>query len=352
MNVPSYSLRLLSALWPTHLQRLPLSATGVSANPDDRTVFLHYGDTPTLDYYWKVRFPNALFIDTSRAFVDVAAFDEASMVILIRHVGRDWLRLLKKKSNILPPTILFLDDDIPGILTDHYLPLKYALKTAVRYGTSLDVFNEINAEVRVATPGLAERYGLPKQSIVPPLPLLPYFPESTRNSRGPATVFYHGTASHMREIRWLRDVAEGVVGRLPDVVFEVFGNRKVSRLYQGVKGVRVVSPMPWNSFFEYTSFVNYDIGLAPLLKSPFNQCRSHVKYFDITRTGGVGIYSDDSVFRPTIQNGVNGVLVENTKQHWIDAICLLAQDAELRCQLFDNAAAKVLSLGTAGKGGQ
>jgi len=267
------------------------------------------------------------------------------MVVIIRHIGSDWLQLLKEEATALPSVTLFLDDDIPGILSDYHLPLKYVLKTAARYGRNIAVFNEIKAGVLVASPGLAELYRLPETAVVAPKPMQPYASVSRGAKDGALTIFYHGTSSHMREIRWLHDIIEGVSARLPGVVFELFGGRKVSRLYHDVKSVRVVRPMPWKSFFKYTSSVNYDIGLAPLLDSPFNACRSHVKYFDITRAGGVGVYSDTSVFRAAIEDGINGVLVENKEQRWIDTICMLAQNTNLRCQLFSSAAKNVNSLG-------
>ena len=95
--------------------------------------------------------------------------------------------------------------------------------------------------------------------------------------------------------------------------------------------------------------MRYDIGRAPLLDSPFNECRSYVKYFDITRTGGVGVYSDGPVFRPVVRNGFNGSLVGNSVRAWVDAICALAEDPGRRHNLYANAASDVARLAGAGE---
>lgn len=338
--------KFVTRLWPASFERLPEKAEPFPLSSADNLVVLHFGDTPTLDYYWKTRFPTALYIDTSCEKPKFAFFNNASSIVLVRHISPAWQKLLLAKSDTLPPVMLFLDDDLPSILNDPHIPFVYSLKTAFRYARALKTFNTICSSVSVSSEGLAAKYGLANQSILAPLPIEAAIPVSSPHD-DQVTLFYHGTASHRREIRWLRDIISEVVKRQPGIIFELFGDKTVSKLYQSIEGVRVVHPMKWQSFLAYSASVNYDIGLAPLLDSPFNQCRSHVKYYDITRAGGVGIYSESSVFHTMIKSGENGLLVKNSIQGWIDAICALAQDGKTRQRMFEKASAHIVDLSEA-----
>jgi glycosyltransferase involved in cell wall biosynthesis len=310
-------------------------------------VVLHFGDTPTLHYYWTSRFPHARYVDTASARPDVSVLLGASSVILVRHVAPAWARALRGASGPIPPVIYFFDDDIPGILRDPHLPFGYAFRTARRFAGLRRTLRATGAAVLVSCPGLAARYNLPESAILPPLPpIVPAAGPVEREGQGGVTVFYHGTTSHLREIGWLKDVFEGVSARLPDTVFELFGDARVRRMYRGLDYVRVAAPLPWAEFLARTGAARLDIGLAPLLDSPFNRCRSHVKFYDITRAGGVGVYSAGPVFEGAVLDGENGLLVENRVEAWVEAICRLARDRELREALRARAVAQVQASGT------
>jgi glycosyltransferase involved in cell wall biosynthesis len=128
---------------------------------------------------------------------------------------------------------------------------------------------------------------------------------------------------------------------MPEVRFEFSGDRRTVGLYADMGNVRVVPPMSWPDFLAYTSSLRYDVGLAPLLDSPFNRCRSYVKFYDITRAGGVGVYSSSSVFDEIVRDGANGILADDSPRSWIEAICGLCRDSALRRTLFEGAVAEV-----------
>jgi glycosyltransferase involved in cell wall biosynthesis len=309
---------------------------------------LHFGDTPTLHYYWKSRYPGAVFVDTATVAPSPALLEGASSVVLVRHVAPGWQTLLRRGVGGAP-VLYFLDDDIPGILNDPYLPLRYACKTAWRYAGMARTLATTNAFVLVAANGLAERYGLGLAAVVPPLPVEACSPADGKGTAsGELTVFYHATASHRREIRWLREVVQGVAAQMPDVRFEFSGDRRTAGFYADMPNVRVVPPMSWPDFLAYTSSVRYDVGLAPLLDSPFNRCRSYVKFFDITRAGGVGVYSSATVFDEVVRDGANGVLADDSPRSWIAAVCRLCRDGALRRTLFEGAVAEVARLSESG----
>lgn len=323
-------LRLSASILSRHNPGLP---AGTPPGPlAGNAVLLHYGHTPSLDYYWKGRFPDMPGVDTLKTRPGTKKFSADSQLVIVRHISREWIKYLSSNLSNYPGVIYFLDDDIPGILEDECLPPMYALKTFLRYKKIFSGLQRICSHVLVSTPALASKYGLPQECILEPV----YLP-AREEKNTPVLVFYHGTSAHIQEIKWLRKVLECISKRSRECMFEICGPRWVRDYYQNFSGVRVIHPMDWRGFFEYTSRLKGHIGLAPVLESRFNSMRSHVKYYDITRSGAAGIYSRVPQFERVIRHGYNGLLVDNDPRAWAEAILHLARHPELREQIHGNA---------------
>jgi glycosyltransferase involved in cell wall biosynthesis len=154
-------------------------------------------------------------------------------------------------------------------------------------------------------------------------------------------VFYHGTASHDAEKRWLRPIVAEAVRRDDRLVFEIIGGQRVNRLYRGLPRVSVVHQMTWSAYQAFIAFPGRHIGLAPLLDSPFNRARSYTKFFDITHCGAVGIYSPNGACAEVVRHGMDGLLVELEEEAWVEAILSLVRDEPLRRGLLRNARARL-----------
>jgi tetratricopeptide (TPR) repeat protein len=88
---------------------------------------------------------------------------------------------------------------------------------------------------------------------------------------------------------------------------------------------------------EYTKFLgSLDIGLAPLLPTEYNRCRSDVKFLEYAAHGVPGIYADLEPYRETVVPGQTGLLYR-TQEEFFQALNLLAGDALLRRRIRENA---------------
>jgi 2-polyprenyl-3-methyl-5-hydroxy-6-metoxy-1,4-benzoquinol methylase len=83
--------------------------------------------------------------------------------------------------------------------------------------------------------------------------------------------------------------------------------------------------------------LNNAVGVIPLDDSRFSACKSAVKYFDYTSAGCVVACSNVPPYRDVISSGVNGVLVDNDSESWINALSRLIDDAGLRQRMAANA---------------
>jgi hypothetical protein len=250
-------------------------------------------------------------------------------VIFARYVSSAWVRLVEAQRKRIHRLVFFMDDDVLDIHASVGMPLRYRFKLARLAAWRRGWLQKQGAELWVSTPWLLQKYAAWQPQLVLPSP--------TIRSPDVRRVFYHGTASHAAEIRWLRPVVEEALGCDERLAFEIIGGSNVYRLYRGMPRVNVVHPMKWAAYQAFLTMPGRHIGLAPLLDLPFNQARSCTKFFDITNCGAVGIYSSSRACDGVVTHGVDGLLLPLDQQVWLEAIQKLAMDEPLRQTLLRNA---------------
>lgn len=254
-----------------------------------------------------------------------------AVVMFVRYLPSAWRRLVEQRRDELAGVVFFMDDDLLDPRAATGMPWRYRLKLyrlATRHAAWL---RRQQAALWVSTPWLASKYaGWAPQVVRPEAPAA-----RTQSCR----VFYHGTASHGAEIRWLRPVMEQVLRANERTVFEIVGGQQVQRLYRGLPRVTVVHPMKWQAYQAFMDLQGRHIGLAPLLDLPFNRGRSCTKFFDITRCGAVGVYSAGSACAEVVRHGESGLLLPLDQQAWTDSILALAADEPRRQEMLRSAQA-------------
>ena len=87
----------------------------------------------------------------------------------------------------------------------------------------------------------------------------------------------------------------------------------------------------------YSSRARWDIALAPLRESQFNQCKSDIKFLDYSAIGAAGIYSHGPAYETTVRHEETGLLVDGVTEAWVDALETLLADGRYRNRLARNA---------------
>jgi glycosyltransferase involved in cell wall biosynthesis len=96
--------------------------------------------------------------------------------------------------------------------------------------------------------------------------------------------------------------------------------------------LRTLSP-PGYVGASYPAFVHwfkqldgFDLGVAPLLSSTFNDCKSCIKVLDYAAIGLPTLASNVPAYAQALTDGINCHLVENDAEAWVSAIRSLSQD--------------------------
>ncbi len=287
---------------------------------------LEWGRNPSTDYYILPRCSASAgvshrLIDIRSASPSALDIPEGTFVVIVRYATAAWLRHLHGQRERLTGVAYFMDDDLPVALADGSLPWRYRYKILRYFWLQRRALARVCSDIWVSTSYLADRYGIAPERILEPVPWI-----SAEPRQSGVTYFYEGTTSHTREFHWLREVVVRVQGQTDDLTFLTVGPAAIRRIFSGLPRVLCLHPVDWSTYKASFPAVRHDIGLAPLLDTAHNRARSPTKFFDISRYGAVGIYSNVPPYAGFVHSGEggDGWLLDNDPEVWSDTILRLA----------------------------
>jgi glycosyltransferase involved in cell wall biosynthesis len=238
-------------------------------------------------------------------------------------------------------------------LDDYLLDLPTKNLTLQNYKKAIKIFAEQADLVMTSTPHLAERLRElnPNVAVVPNvlddrlLPARPagaYHGSSKRNH--PLVLGYMGTHTHDDDLAIILPALIRLAIDSPvPLMLQVIGGIAQESTAQALQAlpfpVQFIRP-PVEQYPLFMSWfwqaLSWDIALAPLLDTPFNRCKSDLKYLDYAALGASGIYSDLPVYA-SVEHGVTGMRVTNQPDAWADGLYQLVTQPALRRTLAANA---------------
>jgi glycosyltransferase involved in cell wall biosynthesis len=150
----------------------------------------------------------------------------------------------------------------------------------------------------------------------------------------PIRLLCMGTTTHDRDLALIEPALSRLKSEYGDrVVIDVIGMTS-RELSPGLN--RIVPPVFAQR--SYPGFVHWltsadrpwHIGLAPLMDTPFNNCKSPIKAMDYAALGLAILASDTPAYRASIADGPAGQLVPNNRVAWYEALSRLLRDQDLR----------------------
>jgi len=303
-----------------------------------KIVLVEEGANPSSDYFLVPAF-RAAGADIVRLGHDDTADDSAlngTTLVFVRYVPSAWMHRVEGARHLLKRLVFFMDDDVLDLSASVGMPLRYRWKLARLAALRRGWLRQQRAELWVSSPYLKEKYASWGAKLLLPSPM--------KAGIAQRRFFYHGSASHRAEIRWLRPVVEEVLRSNDDAAFEIVGGQDVFRTYKNLPRLTVIHPMKWEAYQATLGATGRDVGLVPQLDVPFNRARSYTKFFDITRCGAVGVYSSGSACASIITPGVEGLVARLDPDEWVGKISSLLRDDGLRAQLLSGAKRRVEEL--------
>lgn len=278
-------------------------------------------------------------IDTSAKPPIEFASSTFTTVVIVRYLPGAWVKPVKRFHANGGKLVYFMDDDLMDPQACVELPKDYAKKIQLLATAHKPLLEQLCSEFWVSSDYLANKYSSWQPKVIKPSASAADLAQHRRVS-----VCYHGTASHKAELEWLAPIINSIHGSQPHLCFEVSGDQSVNRLYRDIPRVAVFHPMSWPNYLAHTSGSRQDIALAPLLTSAFNAGRGPTKFFDFARMGAVGIYTDVEPYRGFIRHSVDGLLLANDPQIWVNTITELSNDAPRRSEMARAARERALNM--------
>lgn len=165
--------------------------------------------------------------------------------------------------------------------------------------------------------------------------------EKTDGEGRPVIIGYMGGHSHIVDLEWIKPVLIDILRRYGEKVkmrFIGFWRQHPLGVADGWKNVEwmEVGFVDYQEFADYFSRQVFDIFIAPLVDTPFNRAKSHLKFLEYSALSVPGVYSRVPPYEGVISNGENGFLAGNLRE-WREYLELLIEDSSLRFRIGERA---------------
>lgn len=295
--------------------------------PAERWLVLQLGDNPSTYYYVRPRGREAgVPVEYRHIDADAPTAEDlrpGTLVVIVRYLSARWAEALTRHRDGLAGVVYFMDDELLDPSAWKGLPAPYRKKLDHYCRRMAPALAALVSAYWGSTPVLCGRHADRQMLHTPPLPLVEdagRVPVPVRAGE-PVQIFYHGTAAHIDEMRWLRLVITEVLAACPQAHFEVIGDHEVNQIFRHLPRTRVLHPMSWANYLSHCRTMRGHIGLAPLLPGRFNAGRSPTKVFDIARCSSVGLYADVAPYAGFVgQEDVPGRLLNMRPADWVEAL--------------------------------
>jgi len=162
---------------------------------------------------------------------------------------------------------------------------------------------------------------------------------------------YSGGLSHNDDLDMVLPAIKTIMKKYPKVGFQLMGQmdidkaKKVFGKWEQSIRSRIILMNATKTQPEYPAYLaeqGWDIGIAPLIDSPFNECKSHIKFMEYSMykipvvASRVYPYYKDILGVPTIEHEETGLLCD-TQEDWVNNLSKLIESEELRKKLGENA---------------
>ncbi len=247
-----------------------------------------------------------------------------------------WQRCKEQNIN----TIYHIDDDLLNI------PLSLGQGIQKQHGNQ-EVIQEreyllshvdlIYASTQYLNRTLAKRF--PQQEVFSGI-YAPYLGSLIKKSRtinsNDLIIGYMGSKGHINDLKIIAPAIAQILTEYPQIKFETFGTISVPDKLQKFSH-RITShqvKVNYSQFLQKLYELNWDIGLAPLENTDFNQCKAPTKFIEYTACDIPTVASNMNVYNQ-FKDREEVILAESSQ--WYEKIKLSIENSDLRTKLLQSA---------------
>jgi len=251
-------------------------------------------------------------------------------LLIARSLGREWIEMLETHreqhgricylvDHLYSPELLSSEQ---GTSTPEAGSESEAAQLQKRLFALADEIVVVSEQLEAALASLH-----PKVSLLTP-PLIGALPDLRHLDSQDWCIGFHGTLAHRDDIVALAPVLRDIQTRHDDTEVELMMGRHLPLALSDIPRLKSMEALGWEAFQDYCSRRRIAIGLAPLMENSDNRATSWLRFLDITRMGGVGIYSRRAPYVDLIEDGVDGLLVGDDPAEWTAALERLLGDRD------------------------
>ena len=156
---------------------------------------------------------------------------------------------------------------------------------------------------------------------------------------------YMGTLTHDEDLLMILPALRSVCQRHEgDVELQIVGVAEQEHTLKALNDLpaHTISPKRGETAYPlfmlwFTTRIFWDIAIAPLEATRFNQCKSDIKFLDYGALGAAGVFSRVPAYASSVRHMESGLLIENDSKAWEEGLEALLSDSDLRMRVAGNA---------------
>jgi glycosyltransferase involved in cell wall biosynthesis/tetratricopeptide (TPR) repeat protein len=273
-----------------------------------------------------------------------ALAEAADVLVLCQSVDLDFLPLLRRRRLAGRLTVVEFNDNF--LAPQAHNPVGAFYRNPINHSLARQL-GALADRLQFSTPGLQDLFaGLNVHSdvlanaLVDPTPVPRRHKRSASLRHGTRHLGWAGSAGHLEDIRWVLPCVQQVLAQRPDVSLHIMAPETLRTLFDWVPPGRLHFRSS-GPFQDYVQFLRgLDVGLAPLLPTAFNRCRSDVKYVEYSMAGVPAVYSAGPAYANSVDDGATGLLATGCDDFTKSALRLL-DDTELGDRLVNTAQQRI-----------
>lgn len=260
----------------------------------------------------------------------------ADIVILQSTINKEGIALLRAYQQLHGLKIVVESDDLLELNDDNPHAVEHKIRDAQNV---IKITMEIADAITTTTKPLLTELAKINSNVY----LLPNYMDMKRwdlpkniNSSSRIRIGWAGSTTHLNDLRYIAPALIKAKMEYPQIDYIFVGDPRVKELFPF--SVECIMGVPFEMWPAKLHSLRLDIALAPLLDTPFNRCKSKIKFMEYAIAKYPGIYSP-TVYREKGNHDFDpkfGIVAED-QDHWYRAIKHLIDYPQRRKEIRENA---------------